>query len=68
MDKRIKKPVHLKGFANIKFAKYNPKGSKHGKLNQGLKTGICFVLSDNNITEIRGNFVDNKIRVKIFYA
>ena len=53
----------MKGFATIKFAKYNPKCSTHGKLNQGLKTGKCFVLSDNNIREIRGNFFNGKLKV-----
>ena len=56
----------MKGFATIKFAKYNPKGSTHGKLNQGLKTGKCFVLSDNNIREIRGNFFNGKLKVNRF--
>lgn len=53
----------MKGFATIKFAKYNPKGSTHGKLKQGLKTGKCFVLGDDNIREIRGNFFNRKLKV-----
>ena len=55
----------LNGFATIKFAKYNSSGNNHGKLNQGLKTGVCFVLYDNDITKIRGQFVDNQIKVGI---
>ena len=56
----------FKGFATIKFAKYNTKGSTHGKLNQGLKTGKCFILSDNNIREIRGNVFNSKLKVQEF--
>ena len=56
----------FKGFATIKFAKYNTKGSTHGKLNQGLKTGTCFMLNDNNIREIRGNVFNSKLKVKRF--
>ena len=55
----------LNGFATIKFAKYNSSGTNHGRLNQGLKTGVCFVLYDNDITKIRGQFVDNQIKVGI---
>ena len=58
----------FKGFATIKFAKYNTKGSTHGKLNQGLKTGKCFILSDNNIREIRGNVFNNRLKVKRFFG
>lgn len=54
----------LNGFVTIKFAKYSPKGSKHGKLNQGLKTGKCIVLVDNNTKIIRGIFSNNKLKVK----
>ena len=54
----------LNGWATIKFAKHDPFGSVHGKMNQGLKTDKCFVLYDNNISEIRGHLVDNKLKVK----
>ena len=54
----------LNGFVTIKFAKYTQKGSTHGKLNQGLTTGKCFVLIDNKIRLIRGIFSDNSLKVK----
>ena len=53
------------GFATIKFSKNSPRGSEHGKLNQGLKTGKCFVLYDNNISEIRGHLIDSELKVNV---
>ena len=53
----------LNGFTTIKFAKHNNKGGIHGKMNQGLKTGKCFLLYDNNVAEIRGILENDELKV-----
>ena len=52
------------GYAVVKFAKYESGGNIQGKLKQGFKLGKCFLLSNNNITEIRGKFENDQLKVK----
>ena len=47
----------------VRFAKYNDGGNLKGQLKQGLKLGKCFLLSDNNIAEIRGKFDSDQLTV-----
>ena len=49
------------GYGLLTFAR----GNEQGKFKQGLKLGKCFLLSDDKIREIRGNFVDNVLQVRL---
>ena len=50
------------GHGLVTFAK----GNEQGKFKQGLKLGKCFLLTDDNIREIRGNFENNVLQVCSF--
>ena len=54
-----KRRDNFNGHALVTFAK----GNEQGKFKQGLKLGKCFLLKDENIREIRGNFKDNVLQV-----
>ena len=41
------------------------KGNVQGKYKKGFTLGRCFVLRDNNIAEIRGNFVNDELKVSL---
>ena len=51
------------GFANVFFTNPHHKGNVQGKYKKGFKLGKCFVLRDNQISEIRGNFVNDELVV-----
>ena len=53
------------GYGVVKFAKYESGGNVQGKLKQGFKLGKCFLLSDNNVTEIRGKYENDQIKVNL---
>ena len=52
------------GHGLVTFAK----GNEQGKFKQGLKLGKCFLLTDDNIREIRGNFENNVLQVCSFLS
>ena len=41
------------------------KGNEQGKFKQGLKLGKCFLLKDEKILKIRGNFKNNVLQVSL---
>jgi hypothetical protein len=63
----VKRGQAFNGFAYITFAASEKKGNVQGKFKQGFKLGRCFLLSDNNIAQIRGNFLNDELKVKNKY-
>ena len=58
-NKDPKRRDDFNGHGVVTFAK----GNEQGKFKQGLKLGKCFMLKDEKIREIRGNFKDNMFQV-----
>ena len=56
---KLKRRDAFNGHAEVTFAR----GIEQGRFRQGLKLGKCFLLSDDNIREVRGNFEDNVLQV-----
>ena len=54
-----KRRDNFNGHGIVTFAK----GNEQGKFKQGLKLGKCFLLPDDDIREIRGNFENNVLQV-----
>ena len=61
-NKNPKRRDDFNGHGSVTFAE----GNEQGKYKQGLKLGKCFLLKDEKIREIRGNFKDNMLQV--FYT
>ena len=61
---RLKRGQRFNGYAEIIFAKPERKGNVQGKFKQGFALGRCFLLSDNNIAEIRGKFENDGLNVR----
>ena len=60
----IKRGKPFDGYADITFAKPETKGNVQGKFKQGFKLGRCFLLSNNEIAEIRGILNNDELKVK----
>ena len=60
-NKNPKRKDDFNGHGIVSFAK----GNEQGKFKQGLKLGKCFLLKDEKIREIRGNFKDNMFQVSM---
>ena len=63
----VKRGQPFNGYGDITFAQPERKGNVQGKFKQGLKLGRCFLLSNNNIAGIRGNFENDELKVRNKY-
>ena len=55
----VRRGQPFKGYAVITFAQSN----LHGKFKKGFTLGRCFLLMDNDISEIRGKFENDVLVV-----
>ena len=53
------------GYATVSFTNPFYKGNVQGKYKKGFTLGRCFVLRDNKVAEIRGNFFNDELKVSL---
>jgi hypothetical protein len=63
----VKRGQSFNGFTVIALSKSERKGNVQGKFRQGLRLGRCFLLSHNNIAEIRGQMKNDVLKVQNKY-
>ena len=62
-DGRLKRGKPFDGYSDVTFTNPHFKGNVQGKYKKGFKLGRCFILRDDKIAEIRGNFVNDELKV-----
>ena len=62
---KLQRGKPFNGYATVSFTNPFYKGNVQGKYKKGFTLGRCFVLRDNKIAEIRGNFVNDELKVSL---